>query len=626
MGRHSMPAPGESFGESGEPADAGVDPSGGIPRADADADTDPSGRIPRADGDWQGRRRRTDSTPRGVSRGVIAALVAVVVLVGGVILWRFFGDAMSRRSQDAAQQCVQGTATVAVVADSAIVETVTKLAEAYNAEAMPVGDKCVTVAVTQADSNAVVNGLAGAWPTELGERPALWIPASSVQSSRLQAVAGKQIVSDARSLVTSPVVLAVRPQLAAALGQQGWPALPALQTDPVALDANLPGWGSLRLALPVAGASDAAYLAAEAVATTSAPPGAPPTAGLGAVSALLGGQPQLADNTADLAWNALTVAGDPAKAPVHAMVTTEQQLFARTSALPDAKTMVAEWIPDGPIAVADFPTVLLAGPWLAEEQISAASEFARFMDTPEQLAELAKAGFRATGTTPPGSEVVGFPTLGATLPVADDATRAAVAGAVAPASAATTTVILDQGMTGDEGGPSRLAGVTSALNNRIAALPPNAVVGLWTFDGTDSRPVIPTGALSDDLGGQPRSAALTSTLTGLSPTGGGAVSFTTLPRAYTDAIASYQPGQPNSILVITQGPHTDQTLDGPGLQNYLKSAADPNRPVTINVIDFGGDPDRPTWEAVAAQSGGSYQEVATSDSPDLVAAIARMLS
>ena len=144
MGRHSMPAPGESFGEPEDPSDAHMD-----------ADPDPSGRIPRADGDWQGRRRRTDSTPRGVSKGVIAALVAVVVLVGGVILWRFFGDAMSRRSQDAAQQCVQGTATVAVVADSAIADNVMKLAEAYNAEATPVGDKCVTVTVTKADSNSI---------------------------------------------------------------------------------------------------------------------------------------------------------------------------------------------------------------------------------------------------------------------------------------------------------------------------------------------------------------------------------------------------------------------------------------------------------------------------------------
>jgi len=344
------------------------------------------------------------------------------------------------------------------------------------------------------------------------------------------------------------------------------------------------------------------------------------------VSALLGGQPRLADNSAAEAWTALVAPGDPAAGQVHAVVMTEQQLFSRVSALPDPKSTVAEWIPGGPVAVADFPTVLLAGDWLSEEQQSAASEFARFMGKPEQLAVLATAGFRAEGATPPANEVVNFPALAAALPVADDTTRAAIAAAVTPAAASTTTVILNQSLSGDEGGRPRLANVAAALSNRISALPPNAVIGLWTFDGADSRPVVPTGPLSDDLGGQPRSAALAGLLAGITPAGGGAVSFTTLPRAYTDALANYRPGQPNSILVITAGPHTDKTLDGAGLQNYLKSAADPNRPVRINVIDFGGDPDRPTWEAVAQLSGGSYQEIATSDSPDLVGAIARMLS
>ena len=238
------------------------------------------------------------------------------------------------------------------------------------------------------------------------------------------------------------------------------------------------------------------------------------------------------------------------------------------------------------------------------------------MAKPEQLAVLAKAGFRAEGTTPPANGVVGFPALATPLPVADDATRAAIASAVTPAAASTATVLLNQG----------LANVAAALSNRIRALPPAAVIGLWTVDGADSRPVVPTGPLSDDVGGQPRSALLTGVLDGLTPTGGGAVSFTTLPRAYTDALANYRPGQPNSILVITQGPHTDKTLDGQGLQDYLKSAADPNRPITINVIDFGDDPDRPVWEAVVQLSGGSYQQIATSDSPDLVGAIARLLS
>ena len=45
----------------------------------------------------------------------------------------------------------------------------------------------------------------------------------------------------------------------------------------------------------------------------------------------------------------------------------------------------------GPTATADYPTVLLSGNWLSQEQVSAASEFARFMRKPEHLSELAKA-------------------------------------------------------------------------------------------------------------------------------------------------------------------------------------------------------------------------------------------
>ena len=201
------------------------------------------------------------------------------MVVGAVILWRFFGDALSNRSDAAAARCVEGEVAVAVVADPSIADPLRALADQYNQTAAPVGDQCVKVAVQAADSDAVVNGFVGTWPGELGERPALWIPGSSVSEARLEAATGEQTVSDSRSLVTSPVVLAVRPQLKNALAQQNWSTLPALQTNPTALDGlNLPGWGSLRLALPLTGDSDATYLAAEAVATTSAPPGAPATA------------------------------------------------------------------------------------------------------------------------------------------------------------------------------------------------------------------------------------------------------------------------------------------------------------------------------------------------------------
>ncbi len=70
----------------------------------------------RGPGDWQAGHRSADGR-RGVSIGVIVALVAVVVMVAGVILWRFFGDALSNRSHTAAARCVGGKDTVAVIAD-----------------------------------------------------------------------------------------------------------------------------------------------------------------------------------------------------------------------------------------------------------------------------------------------------------------------------------------------------------------------------------------------------------------------------------------------------------------------------------------------------------------------------
>ncbi len=655
MGRHSIPDPEDSAGddlpvepptrrfgrhEPEEPDydeadydEADQDYAQPQPRRAGGAAPPPRSSGPQHTGEWEGgewtgSHRAVATGRRGVSLGVIAALVAVVVVVGAFILWRFFGDALSHRTDALAARCVEGELAVAVVADPSIADQVQKLADTYNQSAAPVADRCVKVGVKPADSDQVVNGFIGKWPAELGERPAVWIPASSVSEARLEAAAGAQTVSDSRSLVTSPVLLAIRPELKDALAQQDWGTLPGLQTNPTALDGlNLPGWGPLRLSLPLSGDSDASYLAAEAVAAASAPPGAPASAGTGAVNTLVGGQPKLADNKASTAMDALLSATDPDTAPVHAVVTTEQQLFQRAASMPDAKNTVASWLPPGPTAMADYPTVLLSGNSLSQEQVSAASEFARFMRKPEQLAELAKAGFRTEGGTPPKSDVTSFAPVSAPLSVGDAATRATLASTLtAPVGSPAVTIMLDQSMPTDEGGKSRLANVVAALNARLQALPPDSAVGLWTFDGTEGRSEVSTGPLSDPVGGQPRSAALTDALDAQSASGGGAVSFTTLRLVYTDAMANFRQGQNNSILVITAGPHTDQSLDGQGLQQYIRGAFDQARPVAVNVIDFGNDSDRATWEAVAQASGGSYQNLASSASPDFTSAIAKFVA
>lgn len=578
-------------------------------------------------GEWTGSHRAVTTGRRKVSPVVIGALITVVVVVGAVILWQFFGDALSNRSQASADRCVEGEVTVAVVADPAIADQIGTLAEHYSSTADPVGDRCVKVAVKAADSNAVVSGFAEAWPGDLGERPALWIPASSVSEARLETASGGKTIIDSRPLVSSPVVLAVRPELKEALSQQTWSTLPGLQSDPAGLDAlNLPGWGGLKLSLPMTGNSDAVYLASEAVAAASAPAGAPATDGAAAAQRLLAGQPELADTAVNTALDALINAADPATAPVHGVVTTEQILFERAANLSDANIKVSSWMPPGPAAVADFPAVLLSGDWLSKEQISAASEFDRFMRKPEQLAELAKAGFRAEGATPPSSPVTDFPALSEPLSFGDPASRAALATRLsAPIRGGTVTLMLDQSMPVDEGGRSRLTNVATALSERLQVLPPTSSVGLWTFDGVAGRSVTTTGPLGDDVGGGPRSAALTSNLAGQVGSGGGAVSFTTLRLIYGEALANFRAGEPNSVLVITSGPHTDRSLDGPGLIAYIQGAADQQRPVAVNVIDLGDDPDRATWEEVAKASGGEYRNVPSSTDPGLAAAVSEFL-
>ena len=134
-----------------------------------------------------------------------------------------------------------------------------------------------------------------------------------------------------------------------------------------------------------------------------------------------------------------------------------------------------------------------------------------------------------------------------------------------------------------------------------------------------------TGPLSDQLNGQPQSAALTAALDKQYSSNGGAVLFTTLKMIYDGAVANYRPGMKNSVLVITAGPHTDQFMDGPGLQDFVRKVFDPARPVAINVIDFGSDPDRAAWGIGSADIRRRLPEPVPVASPDLATAVATFL-
>ena len=275
--------------------------------------------------------------------------------------------------------------------------------------------------------------------------------------------------------------------------------------------------------------------------------------------------------------DALLNAADPAAAPVHAVVTTEQQLFQRGPRCPTRRTLWPRGFrrdrPRWPTTRRCCSTALAV-----QEQVTAASEFARFLRKPEQLGDLAKLRLPRRGRQTPKSDVTTSRRSRLPLSVGDSAMRATLANALtAPAGNPAVTIMLDQSMPADEGGKTRLANVVAALDARIADVPPTSAVGLWTFDGVEGRSEVATGPLSDQVDGSPRTAALTAALDEQTASGGGAVSFTTLRLVYDDALANFREGQTNSVLVITAGPHTDQTLDGSGLQDYVASHLRPGQ-------------------------------------------------
>ena len=63
----------------------------------------------------------------------------------------------------------------------------------------------------------------------------------------------------------------------------------------------------------------------------------------------------------------------------------------------------------------------------------------------------------------------------------------------------------------------------------------------------------------------------------------------------------------------------------PACRDFIRQNVTQGKPVAVNVIDFGDDPDRATWEAVAQLTGGDYQNLSSSATPDLTSTLATML-
>jgi hypothetical protein len=342
----------------------------------------------------------------------VIVVVALVVLGGAG--WAWLDSTAAHKAAPAAADCPDGHETVQVAAAPVIAAAVERAAIAYGRTSPVVADHCVDIAVSAVDPQTVVTALHEGWDAgKLGPKPQAWIADSTLWTNQLAATDGAAVGDAPQSVAASPVVLAMPPDAAKAVNSTGAPTFAALPTVVTKgngwADYGEPSWGQITVALPNPGTNATSTLAAEAMLDPATPQGQPPI-----TSALLAsptvrqnldnlavGQPTPTPVTTHEALVALGRANGIQNAPFSAVMTTEVALYERNLGVDgDAKpvNVLDEVRLGGATPFADFPFTPLAGNWVTSDQVDAAQHFRDFLLTPAQQTQLAKSGFRVTGT------------------------------------------------------------------------------------------------------------------------------------------------------------------------------------------------------------------------------------
>lgn len=548
---------------------------------------------------------RSGTRSRGVSKGPVIAVIAVLLLVAAVFAFLQLSDRAANRDKSAAAECKEGPSTLFVTVDPELADPVRAAADRYNATDPKVRDHCAKVVVTPQPSAAIVAGFTAGkpWNGALGPQPGLWIADSmrSIESMRMPGL----IEGTPAPVALSPIVLAVPDELQHALEQAKitWADLPRLQQGSLD-DLGLSGWGGLRMALP---SGDATLAAAAAVgsAVSGTDPLSDEAAQSGQVVAAISGLAAKAPQAADTAAALAGLGG--ANSTVHAVAATEQQLKALGG--------TSTFRPAGTAPVADHPAALMSGAWVDKTQNLIASIFADYLRAPQQSAAFTAAGFAAA------------PAAAAPAPsrTALDKVRATLANPVLGVQA---TVLLDvsSSMGTTDGSTTRLSNVLGALRSTVNVMPPDFGLGVWTFgknlDGTKPYKIqTPTAALSNE-----QRTALDTALDTVQPADSRPdQAYPALLAAYRAAVQGYTAGRTNSILLITDGPDDDSTLTGAKLLTDLTAATDPAHPVRIDVIVINGNGTE-TLQTAAQHTGGTYTRLSTSDDISFGTAVVHALT
>jgi len=537
----------------------------------------------------------------------------VVVVVGAVVAARFGADRGG---------CGDAGIAVAVAAAPDHYSVVNRLAEAWNAGQPTVDGQCVEVTVEAMPSSFAAASLGPTWDQERhGRRPDLWLPESSLwlRVARARPGAGVLFPPAPPSLATSPVVLAVQRAMAEALG---WPErelgfvdlLEEFGTGEGWQRYDHPEWGLLRLALPDPTQSVPGMAAVLTVLDPDGDQNATDEELLAAVAftRLIAEVPTDGERLLRRYDEAeRLVASDlPAAFPI-----LERDLARRPV---HGAELVAIYPREG-VVVADYPAVLLEGPWVEEPRRRAAEEFVAYLRGPEGRRAYQEAGFRdPTGAAPQGLPLPRSRGFTVALPPRRTAAPAATVELLGVWESLNrphrVLVVLDtSGSMADpvpDTGLTRLELLQQAAVRGVSLLTDQTWVGLWEFSTeltptTPYRQLVPLGPAGAPLpGGTVRRQAMLTAIEGLAAHGGTGL-YDTVHDAYRLMSDEWHPDAQNLVVVITDGRDEDHL--GRSRDDLLAALAEltrDDRPLPVIALAIGPEADVASLEAIVTVTGG----------------------
>jgi Ca-activated chloride channel family protein len=533
-------------------------------------------------------------------RFALVALTVLLVVGGGIayVLNRqddkrpVAADSSTTSSGSAApssaQRCTEQLA-VPVVVSPELATVVTKLAAEWQATQPTLAGRCLSATVTPQDSVAAAAALTGV------RRPVVWIPDSSIWSTRL-AAAHRSTVRIQASVATSPLVVAAAPTSAAVLRR-----------------AATTGWtGLLRGTVPLR-ITDPDTTAAGALTTLNATAHAGTSAS--AQTTLVGLFLRLQNATlrsASAGFAALRA--DPRSVP--GFVASERDVVAANAQ--HGSAVAAAVYPAGPTPLLDYPLVQVMPTHSAQLAISAATAFGSVLRTATARAAFTSIGLRDAHADPlPAAEASGaaaFPRVrpAGAAPAAVQAVETRLWRAASKPSQLLSVIDVSGSMKDRvrRGASKKITIAASAAQQALRVLPDDWTVGLWTF-ATHPRPATDWTELVSLRGvhtGRARLLAAAATLP--RRVGGNTALYSTALAAFNDVSAHYNPSAVNVVVLLTDGSNVDPgtTLSLKKLLATLGSRYNPRKPVRIVTIAFGHDADVSALRKIsAATHGQSYR-------------------